>query len=1237
VSNCQAGTIPFSGCSGDCFCGGSANPGAANSIDHCFQPSHCGGEGERACCNAISEGAAGTSNQPCESGKTRYFGCSGDCQCGGNAAQGVNALDTCLTMSPCGGENQRACCVSEGAACNDGLEKIPGCTGDCFCEGSTSVHTCVKLESGKLKQIAQPDTGRATAPAEARTCALRGYADIHVHMFSDTAHGGGVLSGAAYDPANDNVNVALRPDYGTHRDLVTKTGGELPTPTCPSWISDCGEKLFHGDHFPLVDDAVGSGTGDDTGSPLGAPVFNGWPTWHTTTHQQVYYKWLERAYQGGLRLISMLAVTNEALCLSNKHVRGTDCADSMAAIDDQLDEAVAFETFLDAKSGGPGQGWFRIVRTPAEARQVIADGKLAVVLGIEVDNLFNCHWNDRGDTEGDCTPDGIRQKVQEYYDLGVRHIFPIHNFNNAYGGPATWQDAIDVGNRASEGHWWSPTSETNAASAIIDCSGQGYGFKLSSLMQAVITLLGFPSSVIPLNDAVPDYGSVGATCNPIGLTTLGGVLMDALMDHGMIIDVDHMSIKALNETLALASARDYPVVASHVQFFDLNQSTQRHERMRSRAQLEAIRNGGGMIAAMLKDDSQDSLGGKTSKKNVAYTTSPSGVSIPDNCRHSTKTFAQMYQYAVDVMGGPVALGSDFNGVAGHIGPRFGPDGCGTVINEWAPEYRTGNRLAYPFDLADIGEPGFGTFGKQVSGGKSFDFNVDGLAHIGLLPDLVADLAQVGLPEPYLDEMFDSAEEFVRVWERANGGTGGDPVAACEPATANADSTCHATASIATAAEEADPTLTLTQNPLGPYGLGRTSVTLTIGSSDSCATDNCNADVTVVDRTGPSMTCATPPAAECAGATTPVTFAAPSISDNCGVSFGEGCTPASGSGFAFGNTVVSCGAHDGANPPNQSSCTTTVRVVDTTDPSITCPAPQTLECTGEENAAATLTASASDVCAGSVTATCPASGSAFPVGTTPVSCSASDPSGNTSECMANVTVVDTTPPTITCPESARVEADPVTCMVNLPDITAQADPGDICTPRQDLVVTQDPPPGTPLPAGQHFVELQATDHQGLKSVSCAAELRISLPINRNPNLIRFLEVRMLNDFLRLHGRISPCQPIDFSAADFAFVLSNSHGTVYSIGLPAGAIERKSERRWMYRNRDAKLDRLGISDLRIKYSPHRNVYEVRMHTYGDSSRATEPEMTTELRFGTLLFARTATWKQDPAGWHAKALEP
>src|SRR4029077_16820449 len=180
--------------------------------------------------------------------------------------------------------------------------------------------------------------------------------------------------------------------------------------------------------------------------------------------------------------------------------RGVDCADSMAAIDQQLTDAVAFEAFIDAKSGGPGTGWFRIVRTPAEARQVIVDGKLAVVLGIEVDNLFNCHWANRNDTTGDCSTDGIRRKVKQYYDLGVRHVFPIHNFDNAFGGPATWQDAIDVGNRASERPSGCPASPTDAPPPILDCSSAGYGFKLSCVMQAVIDLLGFPPSVIPLND-----------------------------------------------------------------------------------------------------------------------------------------------------------------------------------------------------------------------------------------------------------------------------------------------------------------------------------------------------------------------------------------------------------------------------------------------------------------------------------------------------------------------------------------------------------------------------------------------------------------------------------------------------------------------------------------------------------------------------------------------------------------
>src|SRR5262249_46182268 len=154
------------------------------------------------------------------------------------------------------------------------------------------------------------------------------------------------------------------------------------------------------------------------------------------------------AWRGGLRLISMLAVTNEALCKSSKHLRtppAPDCDESMLPpsrigvldkfderfrpktgpggplppIERQLQAAYEFEDYLDAQSGGPGQGWFRIVRTPEDARRAIAAGKLAVVLGIEVDNPFGCKFN------GPCTTADVATAVDKYYEKGVRHIFPI--------------------------------------------------------------------------------------------------------------------------------------------------------------------------------------------------------------------------------------------------------------------------------------------------------------------------------------------------------------------------------------------------------------------------------------------------------------------------------------------------------------------------------------------------------------------------------------------------------------------------------------------------------------------------------------------------------------------------------------------------------------------------------------------------------------------------------------------
>jgi microsomal dipeptidase-like Zn-dependent dipeptidase len=454
----------------------------------------------------------------------------------------------------------------------------------------------------------------------------------------------------------------------------------------------------------------------------------------------------------------------------------------------QLKAARDFEQWLDGRAGGPGQGWFRIVTTPQQARDAVRSGKLAVILGIEVDNLFNCK-------EGGCpedfglpasriagltslpAPTTLQQAVDVIYDMGVRHVFPIHNFDNEFGAAATWMDPIGVGQAVAEQRWW----------VLRDCgTGSGeYGFWIDNVIQSLMLILGFGVGETP---AIPNYinGNLQptyASCNEYGLRPSGQALLQILMNKGMLIDIDHMSARSLDQTLLITAGGPdgngpaYPVVASHVQAFDLHQrefvdNKGRHERMRTRAQLDAIRDAGGMVAAMLKDDVQDTdLIGQ--KFTVPYTPAV-GAPVPDNCRHSSKTWAQLLQYTVDVMGGPVAMGSDWNGAAGHLGPRFGSEACGGwgVPNglERPAQELENNRLQYPFSL-----PGFGSFDRQQTGTKTFDYNVDGLAHIGLVPDLVADLPNIGVDPYYVDKLMCSAEAYIRVWERAAAlGAGQEP-------------------------------------------------------------------------------------------------------------------------------------------------------------------------------------------------------------------------------------------------------------------------------------------------------------------------------------------------------------------------------------------------------------------------------------------------------------------------------
>lgn len=223
-----------------------------------------------------------------------------------------------------------------------------------------------------------------------------------------------------------------------------------------------------------------------------------------------------------------------------------------------------------------------------------------------------------------------------------------------------------------------------------------------------------------------------------------------------------------------------------------------------------------------------------------------------------------------------------------------------------------------------------------------------------------------------------------------------------PANISATATAPAGAAVAytaTASDLVDGNVTVTCTPPSgsTFALGTTTVTCSATDArDNTATGSFQVLVTSEPEPPPNANDITAEAAGSAGAV--VTFD-PGL-DSRGRPIA--CAPASGSTFPLGETTVTC----------TSGGTFTVTVVDTTPPALTLPADQTIEATGGAGAIATFAASANDLVDGTVAVACtPPSGSTFALGTTTVSCSATDAHDNTSAGSFSVNVVDTTPPAI----------------------------------------------------------------------------------------------------------------------------------------------------------------------------------------------------------------------------------
>ena len=245
-----------------------------------------------------------------------------------------------------------------------------------------------------------------------------------------------------------------------------------------------------------------------------------------------------------------------------------------------------------------------------------------------------------------------------------------------------------------------------------------------------------------------------------------------------------------------------------------------------------------------------------------------------------------------------------------------------------------------------------------------------------------------------------------------------------PGTLTAEATSPAGAVVSFASSASDlvdgAVATTCSTPSGStFALGTTPVTCTATDAHGNSSGG-SFSVVVTDTTAPSLALPgtiTAEATSAAGAAVDYTATASDIVDGA---IAPGCSSASGATFPLGTTTVTCTAMDAHG--NSSSGSFAVVVTDTTAPSLSLPGKITAQATSPAGAAVSYTATASDLVDGPVTPSCsPESGATFAIGSTSVSCTATDAHGNSSSGSFSVVVSDGAAPTVSVPGAIVVNA------------------------------------------------------------------------------------------------------------------------------------------------------------------------------------------------------------------------